>query len=216
MQQQATRSAAFADRSIPVGFGTPSAKDQFAGVLNHDNLTTGNPHRRPRSHVARHLGDTYLFVAQKTSEPHLLGSVPCKASNARARTANEGRMQRRPPFSRRRSPNRPSPISIDIRPPSANPIPTGNQSPPTSATKMCAFDSGSPGRARRKPLKPLRGEGRSVSAEPVCSCAFALCILHMRPRVQRAPGLPCALFTQEGQCSCKPRVHRAARRRTHI
>jgi hypothetical protein len=52
----------------------------------------------------------------------------------------------------------------------------------------------SPGRARRKPLKPLRREGRTASAEPVCSCAFALCILHMRPRVQRAPGLPCALY----------------------
>ena len=41
--------------------------------------------------------------------------------------------------------------------------------------------------------KPLRREGRSVSAEPVCSCAFPLCKLHTRPRVQRAPGLPCAL-----------------------
>jgi len=30
----------------------------------------------------------------------------------------------------------------------------------------------SPGRARRKPLKPLRREGRIASAEPVCSCAF--------------------------------------------
>jgi hypothetical protein len=39
--------------------------------------------------------------------------------------------------------------------------------------------------------KPLRREGRSVSAEPVCSCAFFYLPLHMRPRVQRAPGLPC-------------------------
>jgi hypothetical protein len=31
--------------------------------------------------------------------------------------------------------------------------------------------SRSPGRARRKPLKPLRREGRTASAEPVCSCA---------------------------------------------
>ncbi len=41
--------------------------------------------------------------------------------------------------------------------------------------------------------KPLRREGRTASAEPVCSCAFSLCFLHARPRVQRAPGLPCAL-----------------------
>ena len=31
----------------------------------------------------------------------------------------------------------------------------------------------SPRRARRKPLKPLRREGRIASAEPVCSCAFS-------------------------------------------
>jgi hypothetical protein len=30
----------------------------------------------------------------------------------------------------------------------------------------------SPGRARNRPLKPLRREGRTASAEPVCSCAF--------------------------------------------
>jgi hypothetical protein len=41
--------------------------------------------------------------------------------------------------------------------------------------------------------KPLRREGRTASAEPVCSCAFCCFHLHMRPRVQRAPGLPCAL-----------------------
>jgi hypothetical protein len=52
----------------------------------------------------------------------------------------------------------------------------------------------SPGRARNKPLKPLRREGRLFTAEPVCSCAFLLAqTLHMRPRVQRAPGFPCAL-----------------------
>jgi hypothetical protein len=43
-------------------------------------------------------------------------------------------------------------------------------------------------------VKPLRREGRSVSAEPVCSCALSFYVdLHARPRVQRAPGLPCAL-----------------------
>ena len=29
---------------------------------------------------------------------------------------------------------------------------------------------------------------------PVCSCAHFLCTLHTRPRVQRASGIPCALF----------------------
>jgi hypothetical protein len=41
---------------------------------------------------------------------------------------------------------------------------------------------------------PLRREGRIASAEPVCSCACFCALLHARPRVQRAPGLPCALL----------------------
>src|SRR5580704_11946694 len=134
MQQQATRSPAFADRSIPIVSRTPSAKEQFAGVLNHDDLSTGNPLRRPGSCVVCHFCDTYLFIAQKPPEPNLLGSAPCKTSNAAAWTSNEGRMQQRPPFSRRRSPNRPSPISIDIRPPPQDRHPPWNQSPTISAT----------------------------------------------------------------------------------
>src|SRR4029079_9727603 len=31
---------------------------------------------------------------------------------------------------------------------------------------------------------------------PVCSCAHSLCTLSMRPRVQRASGIPCALFSE--------------------
>ncbi len=51
----------------------------------------------------------------------------------------------------------------------------------------------SPGRARSKPLKPLRGEGRFDPTSPVVtnSCVF---ILHTRLRVRPAPGLPCALL----------------------
>jgi hypothetical protein len=45
----------------------------------------------------------------------------------------------------------------------------------------------SPGRARRKPLKPLRREGRIASAEPVCSCAFF-----------------CASCTRDRGCSVHP------------
>ena len=45
---------------------------------------------------------------------------------------------------------------------------------------------------------------------------FSLCILHTRPRVQRAPGLPCALFVSEGESSGKARAYQAARMRNHI
>ena len=89
MQQQATRSPAFADRSIPIVSRTPSAKEQFAGVLNHDDLSTGNPLRRPGSCVVCHFCDTYLFIAQKTREPDLPSPAPCKASDARTRSSNQ-------------------------------------------------------------------------------------------------------------------------------
>src|SRR3979490_3348207 len=43
---------------------------------------------------------------------------------------------------------------------------------------------------------------------PVCSCAHSLCTLRMRPRVQRASGIPCALSDLEGkEFSDKPRAH---------
>jgi hypothetical protein len=49
--------------------------------------------------------------------------------------------------------------------------------PASSSRKATSAGDGdkqarSPGRARRKPLKPLRGESRIASAGPVCSCAF--------------------------------------------
>ena len=55
---------------------------------------------------------------------------------------------------------------------------------------------GSPERARRKPLKPLRREGRVLSAEPVVRTA---CFFIARgPWVRSAPGLPCALVNRRG------------------
>ena len=52
---------------------------------------------------------------------------------------------------------------------------------------------------------------------PVCSCAHFLCTLRMRPRVQRASGIPCALCFHEGaKITSKPRAQRVARMRTHI
>src|SRR6266567_3782472 len=42
-----------------------------------------------------------------------------------------------------------------------------------------------------------------LSAGPVCSCAHSLCTLHTRPRVQRAPGLPCALCLERAGASWK-------------
>src|SRR5258707_14535895 len=56
----------------------------------------------------------------------------------------------------------------------------------------------SPGRARSKPLKPLRREGRFG---PVNLWCLPTCFLpmHVGPRVHRTPGFPCALCLSEGQ-----------------
>lgn len=114
MQQQSTCSATLADRSISVGLCAPPAKEQFAGILNDDDLSTGSTIRRARSRMARHLGDTYPFVAQKARELNFPRSVTSKTSNTRTGPSNQRLVKQRPPFSRRRSPNRPSPISSRI------------------------------------------------------------------------------------------------------
>src|SRR6266576_4572708 len=52
----------------------------------------------------------------------------------------------------------------------------------------------SPGRARRKPLKPLRAGTPGDSGVLVYSCAFYQYKVHARLRVQRASGVPHALY----------------------
>jgi len=53
--------------------------------------------------------------------------------------------------------------------------------------------SWTPGRARRKPLKPSRREGRMFSVEPVVTAACFF-LLQAGRGCQPAPGLPCALL----------------------
>jgi hypothetical protein len=71
--------------------------------------------------MARHLRKTYLLIAQKAAELNFPRPVPRKPSNTRAWPSNQRIVQRHPPFSRRRSPNRPSPISSAIDQHSAQP-----------------------------------------------------------------------------------------------
>jgi hypothetical protein len=65
--------------------------------------------------------------------------------------------------------------------------------------------------------RPSRREGRSVSAEPVCSCApFFDAQWHTRPRVQRAPGLPCVLYFSGGERNGKARAKKLSREREPV
>ena len=59
----------------------------------------------------------------------------------------------------------------------------------------------SPGRARYKPSTHRAGKAGCSPLNLYARVRFCHVHLHARPRVQRAPGLPCALSTFEGQRS---------------
>jgi hypothetical protein len=93
----------------------------------------------------------------------------------------------------------------------------GRQVGPTGFRQaISAGDGGkrarSPGRARRKPLKPLRAGMPGDSGVLVYSCAFYQSKVHTRLRVQRASGIPHALCFSWAEDSRTTRAHRAARR----
>src|SRR5229473_1192112 len=84
---------------------------------------------------------------------------------------------------------------------------------PTVLRQNISVDDGgkrarSPGRARHKPLKPLRAGTSGDSGVLVYSCAFYQYQVHTRLRVPRAPGVPHALFGRK----INQRLGRIARR----
>ncbi len=85
---------------------------------------------------------------------------------------------------------------------------------PNRVQMQCKFanDGGkrarSPRRARRKPLKPLRAGMPGDSGVLVVTRVRLPLSLHTRPRVQRASGVPHALFGRKIKAT--PRAHRVA------
>jgi len=77
-------------------------------------------------------------------------------------------------------------------------------------------ESRSPGRTRisRKAI----AQGRPGVLRWTCMLvgSISFCNTPARPRVQRAPGLPCALWFLGARNSCKPRANHAARMRARI
>ena len=141
MQQQSAQRAAFADRPKSVGARSPASQGQLAGVLDHDNVAAGNAGCRARHRLAKHLLWGHRSIVQKASKPHLLRPVTPEPADTTARLADKGCMKRSPPFSRRRSPNRPSPNSRIIDLPRESTIDPRNHPCQLPATEMCAFDS---------------------------------------------------------------------------
>ncbi|MEH2521127.1 hypothetical protein V1279_006700 [Bradyrhizobium sp. AZCC 1610] len=70
---------------------------------------------------------------------------------------------------------------------------------PDSFGRQSGSDGGkrnsSPGRARHKPSNHCAGKAGCSPLDLYARVRTSLCTLHTRPRVQRAPGLPCALVT---------------------
>jgi hypothetical protein len=62
---------------------------------------------------------------------------------------------------------------------------------------------------------PSRRESRDASAALYARVRVLMRKLHTRPRVQRAPGFPCALAFREGRKLRKARALDAARTRPH-
>jgi hypothetical protein len=75
----------------------------------------------------------------------------------------------------------------------------------------------SPGRARHKPSNHCAGNAGVFRLYLYARVRISMHTLHTRPRVQRAPGIPCTLrFRKEGTRSSKPRAQCVARTRSHI
>src|SRR5664280_2449566 len=89
----------------------------------------------------------------------------------------------------------------------------------SSREAILAGDGGkearSPGRARRKPLKPLRGECRAISGVTVVTTL--VCYLHTAHEAAGASGARHSLrpLFSEASGSCTAWAHRAARARTY-
>jgi hypothetical protein len=67
------------------------------------------------------------------------------------------------------------------------------------------------GESTKYAVKPLRRGCRSVSAALYARVRQMRNLWHTRPRVQRAPGIPCALYSKRRKRICKARAKHAAR-----
>jgi hypothetical protein len=79
---------------------------------------------------------------------------------------------------------------------------------------MVARKPGSPGRARRKPLKPFARGMPDCFGEPVVTNSCAFFVAREATGARERPGIPCALVPWAS--ISKLRAHHAARRRTCV
>jgi hypothetical protein len=74
-------------------------------------MSTGSPLPSQTSGMQRHLCGRHRPIVKKPAKLHLARPIAAKATDTRARPRHQRRVQPGPTFSRRRSPNRPSPYA---------------------------------------------------------------------------------------------------------
>jgi hypothetical protein len=82
------------------------------GILDCQHMAAFAASRCPMPCRLRHLLRRHRGIAQQPRQPDFARPVPTKPphTHAAASNLNQPRLQKRPPFCRRRSPNRPRPI----------------------------------------------------------------------------------------------------------
>ena len=101
---------AFGDRAVVLPRPT-AAQDQFRRVLHDNNMPTGCPLPGQTSGMQRYLFVRHRPIVKKPAKLHFARPTTAKTTDTRARPPHQRRVQPGPPFSRRRSPNRPSPYA---------------------------------------------------------------------------------------------------------
>src|SRR5258707_5056429 len=104
---------ALADLPEPAPASCRGCEVDFAGVLDRQHMAAFCRRHRAFAPAFDHACGRHLGIAEKAVEPHFLGAVAFSQSpQADIIARNHAFDERRPPLSRRRSPNRPSDQSV--------------------------------------------------------------------------------------------------------
>src|SRR5712671_1683413 len=111
--QQHPVAVALADLSEPAPASCRGCEVDFAGVLDRQYMAAFCRRHRAFAPAFDDTGRCHLGIAEKAVEPHFPAAIAfCQSPQADITARNHAFDERRPPLSRRRSPNRPSDQSI--------------------------------------------------------------------------------------------------------
>jgi hypothetical protein len=176
----------------------------FGSSCNHQCVRQNSPTGKSKNLSSPSRKDKSLAPSGK-STVRLPPSCPTKGASAVVANAGQGAVDVR---QRLTSAALVYGEIVWVRRPDAGVKFEGSQRCPRA---MVSQKAGSPGRSRISRKAIARGRPECFRQTCMLMCSLFLCNTHMRPRVRRAPGLPCALFFREGQRNAKLRAHRAAR-----